>query len=89
MLHTAKKTQSKVERQRQLLEALHLYKEITNQLDLPAVCSQFSSTKFYTGIVDLCLTAACKRDPQNLATHFYQHGEPPEDTQGGHSFRVR
>ena len=89
MLHLAKKTQSKGERARELEESLQLYKQITNQLDLPMVCTQFATNKFYTGIVDLCLTAASKRDPQALAVHFYKQGEQLDDMQGTQAFRAR
>ena len=69
--------------------SFQLYKQITNQLDLPTVCNQFASVRFYPGIVDLSLTAASKRDPQNLALHFYRNNEPPEDVQGMHAFSAR
>ena len=68
---------------------LQLYKEITNQLDLPVVCSQFASVRFYSGVVDLALTAASKRDPQGLALHYYRNNEPPEDVQGSYAFTAR
>ncbi len=66
-----------------------LYKEITNQLDLAAVCSHFASVRFYSGVVDLALTAASKRDPQDLALHFYRNNEPPEDVLGSQAFAAR
>lgn len=53
------------------------------------VAAQFQSVHFYDGIVDLCLTAALNRDPQNLAVHYYKNGEPVEDQQGMHAFIMR
>lgn len=44
---------------------------------------------FFQGIVDICLTAASKRDPQGLALHFYKNGEPPEDQLGRDAFSTR
>ena len=43
---------------------------------------QFGGVRYYTGIVDLALTSASKRDPQGLALHFYHNGERQEDLQG-------
>ena len=43
----------------------------------------------FTGVVDLSLTAACKRDPQSLALHFFKSGQPAEDTQGSYYFAAR
>ena len=41
------------------------------------------------GVVDLSLTAAAKRDPQQLALHFYKNGQPAEDTQGNYFYSAR
>ncbi|KAK2140069.1 hypothetical protein LSH36_1494g00009 [Paralvinella palmiformis] len=90
MLKTATGTQhSSVEREKLLAEALTKYKQISAQLDLPTVCRQFSAVRFYRGIVDLALTSAETRDPQGFAVHFYDNGEPSEDTQGMCAYRLR
>lgn len=65
-----------------LMSTFQLYKDVVCPLNLPAVCNSFASVRFYEGIVDLCLTAAQKLDPSNLALHFYKSGEPAEDTDG-------
>ena len=44
--------------------------------------SHLAAVHCYTGVVEVCLAAAAKRDPQNLALHFYKNGEPMEDQQG-------
>ncbi|KAL4235731.1 hypothetical protein ACF0H5_004123 [Mactra antiquata] len=82
MLQAAKISQSPSERRHHLMEALKLYKTVSQPLQLAQVCNQFSSVHFYEGIVDLCLTMANKRDPQKLALHFYNNDEPSEDMQG-------
>ena len=46
---TARSVKSALERQRQLEEALTLYKQITAQLDLPVVCNQFAQARFFKG----------------------------------------
>ena len=65
------------------------YKEITQQLDLPSVCGQFATVRFYRGVVDLSLTAASKRDPQGFALHYYRNHEPQEDSQGKYAYNIR
>lgn len=43
----------------------------------------------YTGVVEICLAAAAKRDPQGLALHYYKNGEPMEDQQGLQAYMAR
>ena len=43
----------------------------------------------YIGVLDVCLSAAAKRDPQGLALHFYKNGEPNEDQQGLQAYVAR
>lgn len=50
-------------------------------------CSR--SVRFYEGVVELCLTAADKKDPQKLGPHFYRNGEPEEDSTGQQAFQER
>jgi len=64
-------------------------KEIGSQLDLPFVCSQFVSSCYYTGVVELSLTAAQARDPLNLALHYYNNKMPATDIQGSTAYALR
>ena len=89
MLQVAKKSKASAEREMMLRDALKLYKQITTQLDLPTVCNQFAAARFYSGIVDLALTAAEKRDPKGFALHYYKNGEIQEDIQGMHAYMAR
>ncbi|XP_062607131.1 nuclear pore complex protein Nup155-like [Saccostrea cucullata] len=89
LLQAAKINKNQNEKMTQLNEALKLYKEVSQPLQLPVVCTQFALVHYYTGIVDLCLTLAKKRDPQNLALHFYRSGEPQEDIQGMTAYMTR
>ncbi|XP_050400754.1 nuclear pore complex protein Nup155 isoform X1 [Patella vulgata] len=86
LLQATKTNQNQLEKRRQLQEALRLFKDVNQPLQLPAVCNQLASVNFYEGIVDLCLTESNKLDPQNLALHFYRCCEPPEDQQGMQAF---
>ena len=44
---------------------------------------------FIVRVVELCLAAAAKRDPSNLALHFYKNGENPDDSAGMAAFHAR
>ena len=44
---------------------------------------------FILRVVELCLAAAAKRDPSNLALHFYKNGENPDDSAGMAAFHAR
>ncbi|CAH1772348.1 unnamed protein product [Owenia fusiformis] len=89
LVQSAKLLQNKYDKDKVLKESLQLYKEVALQLDLQVVCQQYVQIRYYDAIVDLCITAANKRDPQNLALHYYRNGEPPEDTQGMQAFIIR
>ena len=69
----------------------HLLSPLLSSRD-PAPVFSFLSVfpvRFYEGVVDLCLDAASKADPQELALHFYKSGKPGVDVQGQHVFIAR
>lgn len=68
---------------------LQLYKEVTPNIDLQQICQELSAVRHYEGILDLCLTTAHKRDPQNIALYYYKNGEPSDDTGGYNMFTAR
>jgi nuclear pore complex protein Nup155 len=43
--------------------------------------SHLAAVHAYIGVVDICLAAAAKRDPQGLALHYYKNMEPADDVQ--------
>ena len=45
--------------------------------------------RFYEGVLELCLTAAEKKDPQGLGPHYYKNGEPEDDRAGHLAFQDR
>jgi len=71
LIFASKTIANKQDKDKSLREALALFKSIAGSpsFDLHQVATQFASVKFFEGIVDLCLAAAEKMDPQNLATH--------------------
>lgn len=89
LLQRSRQVPSKVEKERTLRESLKEYQKISHQVDLSNVCSQYRQVRFYEGVVELCLTAAEKKDPQGLALHFYKNGEPEEDVVGLQAFQER
>ncbi|XP_046717690.1 nuclear pore complex protein Nup155 [Silurus meridionalis] len=89
LLQGSRLIQSKLEKERMLKESLRLYQQISNHTDLPLVCSQYRQVRFYEGVVELCLTAADKKDPQKLGPHFYKNGEPEGDAVGQQAFQER
>uniref|UniRef100_A0A3B3YKM1 Nuclear pore complex protein Nup155 n=1 Tax=Poecilia mexicana TaxID=48701 RepID=A0A3B3YKM1_9TELE len=89
LLQSSKQIQNKVEKERTLRESLQLYQQISQHTDLPLVCSQYRQVRFYEGVLELCLTAADKKDPQRLGPHFYKNGEPEEDKVGLQAFQER
>ncbi|XP_007244856.3 nuclear pore complex protein Nup155 isoform X1 [Astyanax mexicanus] len=89
LLQSSRQIQNKLEKERTLKESLQLYQQISHNADLPLVCSQYRQVRFYEGVVELCLTAADKKDPQRLGPHFYKNGEPEEDAVGQQAFQDR
>ncbi|CAB1352906.1 unnamed protein product, partial [Coregonus sp. 'balchen'] len=53
------------------------------------ICPLLLMMRFYEGVLELCLTAADKKDPQRLGPHFYKNGEPEEDQAGALAFQER
>ena len=68
---------------------LQHFSQVTHQVDLPAVCSQFQRVRYLEGIVELCSCAAQHRDPQGLALHYYKSGQPQDDVVGMAAFLER
>ncbi|XP_059140242.1 nuclear pore complex protein Nup155-like [Physella acuta] len=89
LLQAAKVNQNQQEKQQQLQQSLHLLKGVNQPLNLGVICPQLASLHYYLGIVELGLNEARKADPQQLAIHFYQNGEPPEDIQGMQAYIAR
>lgn len=77
------------ERDRLLKEAVDLMKQIGYVANLTHVCDMLYSAGCYEAIFELCLTAAQKRDPQNVALFYYRKNEPVEDVQGQSYFNLR
>ena len=64
-------------------------KQIGYVANLSQVCDTLQSAGCYEAIFELCLTAAEKRDPQNIALYYYRKSEPHEDVQGQQYFQLR
>ncbi|XP_065180530.1 nuclear pore complex protein Nup155-like [Sycon ciliatum] len=88
-LAVAKTKSDKEERQRLLEDSLKLYSKVTHHLPLSVVCSQYTEAHFFSGLVDLCLACAKKRDPQSLALHHFRQQQPWDDTAGIAAYNAR
>ncbi|XP_022087297.1 nuclear pore complex protein Nup155-like [Acanthaster planci] len=89
LIKGAQQAQTRSVKEKMLKESLQLFKSISQQLILTSVCSEYHQAHFYDGVVELSLSAAARRDPQNLALHYYKHGKPAEDLQGTQAFTAR
>ncbi|XP_044151545.1 nuclear pore complex protein Nup155 [Bufo gargarizans] len=89
LLQRSRQAQSKFDKELMLRESLREYQKISQQVDLANVCGQYRQVRFYEGVVELCLTAAEKKDPKGLGLHFHKNGEPEEDTAGLQAFQER
>lgn len=77
------------EKDRLLKEAVELMKQIGYVANITQICSMLYSAGCYVPIFELCLSAAEKRDPQNISLHFYRKGEPEDDVEGQQFFAYR
>lgn len=89
LLQRSRQVPNKMEREKMQRDSLQLYQSISHQADLATVSAQYRQVRFYEGVVELCLTAAEKKDPQHLGLHFYKNGEPEDDTVGQQAFQER
>ncbi|XP_024941469.1 nuclear pore complex protein Nup154 isoform X2 [Cephus cinctus] len=85
----AKSCGSPEEKEPYLQSALKLYKEVAPRLNLGAICQQFLSCHFYSGVLELCLCCAEKVDPNNTALHYYKNKEPADDHEGSFAYMKR
>jgi hypothetical protein len=88
-LNAQTKYQDTYERDRLLKEAVDLMKQIGYVANLTQVCDMLHSAGCYEAIFELCLTAAEKRDPKNIALDYYRKSEPLDDVQGQSFYNLR
>lgn len=77
------------DRERMVGEAVGLALQIAGNLQLDVLVSHLASCQSYSRVVEVCLAAANKRDPSNLALHFYKTGENPDDSAGLSAYQTR
>ncbi|KAF7491408.1 Nuclear pore complex protein [Sarcoptes scabiei] len=83
MVLKAKSLTNENDRKILLENALKICKKIGPRINLQAICDLFQIVKWYEAIVDICLTTAQQRDPQNLASHYRKNKDRMlEDPQG-------
>lgn len=77
------------EKNRCVEEAAQLLKRVGSRINLPEACGLLQAVHSYSNLVDLCISTAIQRDPQNYGVQFYRNGEPAEDHQGRTAFSAR
>lgn len=70
-------------------KSLRLYSKIADSIRVDLVCRPFQKMQYYTGCVDLALTAAKAKDPNNLALDWTRNGRPAHDIDGSKAFQTR
>lgn len=77
------------EKEQMIKDAINICKDVAAKLNLEVLTSHLVAVHAYIGVLEVCLSAASKRDPQGLALHFYKNGEPNEDQQGLQAYVAR
>jgi len=82
LLLAAAKQSKGGEREKMVAEAVSIAVQIAGHLQLGVLVSHLASCQAYTKVVEVCLAAANKRDPTQLAVHYYNNGENADDAAG-------
>jgi len=88
LLAAAKQSQGG-ERDKMVGEAVSIAVQIAGHLQLGVLVSHLASCQAYPKVVEVCLAAAAKRDPSQLAVHYYNNGENSDDSAGLAAFLGR
>ncbi|XP_035916028.1 nuclear pore complex protein Nup154 [Anopheles stephensi] len=76
-------------KEERLRTALQLCKSAAPNLPLGALCQQFVSAGFYTGVIELCTVCAAKSDPNEAGLLFYRNNEAMDNQEGFVAFQNR
>ena len=71
-----------IQRDALLEESLQLFMEVSGQINLGAICDKYYELHFYHGLVDLCVSAAQRLDPDNRAKSYVDNGKVVTDSKG-------
>lgn len=89
LLLAAAKIGNGTEKDKMIGEAVSIAIQIAGHLHLDVMVSHLTACQAYTRVVEVCLAAAAKRDPSQLAVHYYNSGENSEDSSGVTAFLAR
>uniref|UniRef100_A0A182M8L3 Nucleoporin Nup133/Nup155-like N-terminal domain-containing protein n=1 Tax=Anopheles culicifacies TaxID=139723 RepID=A0A182M8L3_9DIPT len=76
-------------KEERLRTALQLCKSAAPNLPLAALCQQFVSSGFYSGVIELCTVCAAKSDPNDAGLLFYRNNEAMDNQEGFIAFQNR
>ena len=88
-LTKARSTADPKEREKLVEEGAQTLKSVGARINLRQACQLLQAVNSYKHIIDLCVSTAVLRDPQNLAYHFYRNGEPESDLSGSQALVTR
>jgi nuclear pore complex protein Nup155 len=88
-LTKARTTSDLIEREKLIAEGSQTLKSVGARINLRQACQLLQAVNSYKNIIDLCVSTATLRDPQNVASHFYRNGEPESDLSGSQAFMTR
>uniref|UniRef100_A0A182SWZ0 Nucleoporin Nup133/Nup155-like C-terminal domain-containing protein n=1 Tax=Anopheles maculatus TaxID=74869 RepID=A0A182SWZ0_9DIPT len=77
------------QKEERLRTALQLCKSAAPNLPLAALCQQFVSSAFYSGVIELCTVCAAKSDPNEAGLLFYRNNEAMDNQEGFVAFQNR
>merc|ERR1719193_196125 len=89
LLLAAAQTNKAAERDKMVKDAVTIAKQIAGSLRLEVLVSHLTTVHAYTSVVEICLAAAAKKDPQGLAVHYYTRGDNCDDTTGLAAYNAR
>ncbi|KAI1285437.1 Nuclear pore complex protein [Halotydeus destructor] len=78
----ARSVKTKKEQEALVEEAYQLFKKIGGRINLRQACDLLQAVNSYKNLVELCISAAAQRDPQNVALSYFKNNEPAEDYNG-------
>ena len=89
MIMRAKVMTNQDEKEKQIEEAAKLLNRIGARIPLLTACHLLQSVRAYDHVINLCISTAGLRDPQNQAIVYYKNNEPHNDFTGATLFASR
>lgn len=79
ILQKARATQNLDTKEELIIQSLNISKNVLPNINLHFICQQFTELKSYHSVIDLCVAASKKVDPENIGDIYYKSNEPSRD----------